>query len=306
MIKIGTDCSGIEAPIQALQQLNIQHQHVFSSDIDKFVIKSIKANYNPEIIFGDISKRDIKDVPDIDVYIAGFPCQTFSSAGNRKGFEDTTRGTVFFSCLHLIKHKRPKVFILENVKGLLTHDKGNTFKIILDCLKDLEYYNIDYKLLNTNDYGIPQSRPRVYIVGILKSERVKEFNFPEKKPMIPLLTFVDNDDNSTNKVSPSIQKIGLLNKIPTDAVFVDFSFKNNKFPMSGTLCPCLLSNHLLWCVPKGRYVNLTEKLSLQGFPKDFKQVVSKTQLDKQIGNSMSVNVLKELFIEIFKCTNILQ
>ena len=206
----------------------------------------------------------------------------------------------------MIKHKKPKVFILENVKGLLTHDKGNTFKIILDCLEDLEYYNVDYKVLNTNDFGIPQSRPRVYIIGILKSEQVQEFNFPEKKQMIPLLTFVDNDDNSTNEVPPSIQKIGLLDKIPTDAVFVDFSFKNNNFPMSGSVCPCLLSNHLLFCVPKGRYANLSEKLSLQGFPKNFKQVVSKTQLDKQIGNSMSVNVLKELFIKIFKCTNILQ
>ena len=104
---------------------------------------------------GDITKRDIKDVPDIDLYICGFPCQSFSMAGNRDGFDGKT-GNVFFGCLEVIKEKHPKIFILENVKGLLSHDKKKTFKTVLDELEKIEEYSIVWKLLNTKDYGIPQ------------------------------------------------------------------------------------------------------------------------------------------------------
>lgn len=307
--RIGTDCSGIEAPIQAIQKIGISYEHVFSSDIDKYVIKSIKENYNPKRIFGDknglypegdITKRNIRDIPDIDVYVCGFPCQAFSSAGKRKGFADK-RGIVFFSCLEVIYKKEPKFFILENVKGLLTHDKGYTFKVIIDELKSLEKYNIYWKVLNTYDYGIPQSRPRVYIVGILKKIQIEKFYWPKKKKLRKLSSFIDEKDNTVNEVPKSIKEVSLLDRIPNDAVFVDFSFKNNNFPMSGTICPCILSNHMIWCVPKHRYINIKERLSLQGFPKNFKQVVSNTQLKKQIGNSMSVNVLVEIFKICFKC-----
>ncbi len=154
-LRVGTDCSGIEAPIQALRQLYIPFKHVFSSDIDKYCIQSIKANYDPEIIFGDkdgpypegdITKRNIQDVPDIDLYVCGFPCQPFSMAGERQGFKDK-RGNVFWSCLEVIERKQPKYFILENVKGLLSHNKenkkdkyGNTFKVIWKELLELEKY----------------------------------------------------------------------------------------------------------------------------------------------------------------------
>ena len=187
ILRVGTDCSGIEAPIQALMQLNIPFNHVFCSDIDKFVIQSIKANYKPEIIFGDkdglfkdgnILNRNIDDVPDIDLYIAGFPCQPFSSAGDRRGLNDP-RGTVFYSCLKVIETKQPKYFILENVKGLMTHDKGNTWNIMCNLLKELERfgYIVKWKILNTKDYGIPQNRERIYIVGC----KDKNFEWPEKK-----------------------------------------------------------------------------------------------------------------------------
>ena len=137
-IRIGTDCSGIEAPIQALRQMKIPFRHVFSSEIDKFCIQSIKANYSPEILFGDpegpypegdIRKRDIEDVPDIDLYVCGFPCQPFSVAGKGKGIRDK-RGNIFWSCLEVIEKKQPKYFILENVKGLQQHKKGTTWKIL--------------------------------------------------------------------------------------------------------------------------------------------------------------------------------
>ena len=304
ILRVGTDCSGIEAPIQALIQMNIPFKHVFSSDIDKFCIKSIKANYEPEIIFGDkdgifpegdITKRNIEDVPDIDLYICGFPCQPFSMAGDRKGFADK-RGNVFFSCLEVIEKKQPKYFILENVKGLKSHDKGNTWKVICDSVLELERfgYTVKWNILNTKDYGIPQNRERVFIVGC----KGKEFEWPEKKEMDDLINYVDNKDNSVDIVRNDVIKSNMLNKIPKESVFVDFSFKKHNYPNSNIYSPCISADSRLWCVCKNRYANTKERLTLQGFNLNFKQVVSKTQINKQIGNSMSVNVLASIFDKI--------
>jgi DNA (cytosine-5)-methyltransferase 1 len=298
-LRIGTDCSGIEAPIQALEQLGIPFQHVFCSDIDKYVIQSIKANYNPEIIFGDITEREIKDVPDIDIYICGFPCQTFSLAGDRKGFEDK-RGNVFFKCLEVIQEKEPKIFILENVKGLLNHDKGNTFQRIMSELESLDNYEVQWELLNTKDYGIPQSRNRVFIIGFRTDIQEEPFSFPKPLELLsPLSSYVDNGDNSSSNVPPRIKKVDYMSKIPKDSLFVDFSlYGHSTFPNSDKICPCICRKSELWCVPKSRFANCREMLLLQGFPDNFKQVVSNTQLKRQIGNSMTVNVLKEIFKEL--------
>ena len=302
ILRVGTDCSGIEAPIQALMQLNIPFKHVFCSDIDKFVIQSIKANYKPDTIFGDkdglfkdgnILNRNIDNVPDIDLYIAGFPCQPFSSAGDRRGLNDP-RGTVFYSCLKVIKTKQPKYFILENVKGLMTHDKGNTWNIIWNLLRELERfgYIVKWKVLNTKDYGIPQNRERVYIVGC----KDKNFEWPEKKVMDDLKNYVDEDDNT--EFIPQYINI-YKDNIIKDSIFVDISFlKIRKYTKTDKICPCITKNTKLWCNYKTRYANTKELLSLMGFCKKFKQVVSKSQMDKQIGNSMSVNVLKCLLENI--------
>lgn len=299
MLKVGTDCSGIEAPIEALKQLKIPFRHVFSSEIDKYCIQSIKANYNPEIIFGDkngafpegdITKRNIKDVPDIDLYVCGFPCQPFSSAGERKGLDDD-RGTVFFSCLEVIKKKQPKYFILENVKGLLSHDKGNTFEIIWKNLLKLEKdgYKIKWKILNTRDYGIPQNRERLFIVGC----KNKDFVWPVKKKMKNLKDFVDWKD-----IIKYDKKT--IKNIPKNSIFIDLNFfrEHDTYPNAYRWSPCLNTQNGLWNVPIHRFANVKERLNLQGFPKTFKKVVSKTQINKQIGNSMSVNVLKEIMKQL--------
>ena len=303
ILRVGTDCSGIEAPIQALMQLNIPFKHVFCSDIDKFVIQSIKANYKPEIIFGDkdglfkdgdITKRNIDDVPDIDLYIAGFPCQPFSSAGDRRGLNDP-RGTVFYSCLKVIEKKQPKYFILENVKGLMTHDKGNTWSILWNLLKELERfgYIVKWKILNTKDYGIPQNRERVYIVGC----KDKDFEWPEKKVMDDLKNYVDEEDNKIF-ITKRKNKNRIIN-LPKDSIFIDYNFfKNNTYLNSNIWAPCLNTNTGLWCNKMNRYANIKEYFLLQDFPLTFKQVVSDSQLKKQLGNSMSVNVLKCLFEKI--------
>jgi DNA (cytosine-5)-methyltransferase 1 len=301
MIRVGTDCSGIEAPIQALKQLKIPFSHEFSSDIDKYVIQSIKANYNPKILYGDpegpfpdgdISKRNNKKLPDIDLYICGFPCQTFSTAGKRKGFKDK-RGQVFWSCIDVIKKKKPHYFILENVKGLVSHNKGKTWDVIWNEMKKLSSdYNVYWTVLNTKDYGIPQNRERVFIVG----SKNDDFEWPKKCKMKKLESYIDwrntKQDKITIKQEKIIKKVLKNNK---NSIFIDFNFSHNPFSNSdkyvstiNTMC----SN--MFCIPLNRKITFGELLSLQGFPKKFKQVVSKSQFKKQIGNSMSVNVLKKI------------
>jgi DNA (cytosine-5)-methyltransferase 1 len=299
-LRVGTDCSGIEAPIQALIQLGIPFKHVFSSDIDKYCIKSIKSNYKPKILFGDpdghfkngdITKRDIDDVPDIDLYVCGFPCQPFSQAGNRLGIKDK-RGNVFLSCLELITVKQPKYFILENVKGILSIDKenkkdkyGKTWKNIIKSLESLDGYNIHWKIMNTKDYGIPQNRERVYIIGTKKND----FNWPKPIKMKDIKKYVDKTDTTTFKRTRIIR-----DETPSDAVFIDLNFSRlNTYINSNKWAPCLNTGSGMWCVVMSRYANMKECFGLQGFT-NFKESVSFCQLRKQIGNSMSVNVLKKI------------
>lgn len=304
ILRVGTDCSGIEAPIQALIQLEIPFKHVFSSDIDKFCIQSIKANYDPEIIFGDpegpypngdITQRDIRDVPDIDFYVAGFPCQPFSFAGKREGFEHKS-GNVFWSCLKVIETKRPKYFILENVKGLLSNNKGETWKVIWSSICGLEKvgYTVAWKVLNTCDYGIPQNRERVFIIGI----REKEFNieWPIKTKMNNIEDYVDWKNNCSREPSPFCKKI--LYNLKTKPLFINNSFTKSQ-NRNTLVVPTITTRMSLWCIPLSRYSTVNELLGLQGFFQ-FRQVISKTQMTKQIGNSMSVNVLKCILKETFK------
>jgi len=296
-LRIGTDCSGIEAPIQALKKLKIKYSHEWSCEIDKHAQASIKANYNPKILYDDITKRQVSKLPDIDMYVCGFPCQTFSMAGKRQGFQDA-RGTVFFYCVKVIRKKRPNVFILENVKGLLSHDNGNTLKTVLSTLNKLKNYNIYHKVLNTRDYGIPQNRERIFIVGIKKtSMKGKVFEFPKKKKMKDVRSYIDTKDTSKDKLTQRLKEPVKKSK----GVFVDLSFINIVSNLwYQTYTPTILRHSILWCVPMKRKANVKEYLSLQGFPKSFKQVVSDRQLKMQVGNSMSVNVLVELFKCVFK------
>ena len=151
-LKVGTDCSGIEAPIQALKKMKIEYSHKFSSENDEKCIESLLANYDPETLYRDIRKRDNtkKEVEKVDLYVCGFPCQTFSMAGERKGDRDE-RGQIFWYCYDYIKNKKPKYFLLENVKGLLSINNGRTFVEIIESLVDLGIYNVYWEILNTKD-----------------------------------------------------------------------------------------------------------------------------------------------------------
>lgn len=159
---------------------NLGGKCVFTSEWDKEAQKTYRANFG-EVPFGDITREDTKKfIPnDFDVLCAGFPCQAFSIAGKRGGFDDT-RGTLFFDVAEIIKRKKPKAIFLENVKGLRNHDKGKTLETILNVLRnDLGYFVPEPQIINAKNFGVPQNRERIYIVGFRKDLKVKEFNYPK-------------------------------------------------------------------------------------------------------------------------------
>lgn len=155
---------------------------IWANDFDKYAVQTYKANYKNPIILGDLNQIKLESIPNADVIIGGFPCQPFSMMGEMKGFEDT-RGTLFFRIVEIIKNQisrgnKPKALVLENVRNLKLHDNGNTFKVIKKTLEDLGYTVYD-KILNSADYGIPQTRNRTFIVCF--SNNKTQFNYPEKK-----------------------------------------------------------------------------------------------------------------------------
>lgn len=152
VLRIATDCSGIEAPIQALKDLKINFKHIWSCEKDKYCLETIKANFNPEIIYEDIIKRNNKLLPDIDGYICGFPCQPFSNYGKKLGLKDE-RGNIMFYCINVIKKKVPKFFILENVPLFKTINNSEQYNLLIHKLNKLNKYNIYVNILNALDYG---------------------------------------------------------------------------------------------------------------------------------------------------------
>ncbi len=291
-LKVGTDFSGIEAPLFALKALGINFEHSFACEIDPFARKSLLANNNPLILYEDVTKP--RDLPLVDIYVAGFPCQSFSTAGKRLGSKDP-RGTLFFHCIEAIKQCKPKVFVLENVKGLLTVEHGAFWKLIKESLNTLVDYSIKTMVLNTSDYGIPQTRERLYIVGIMKSSMLGLLQVPSPIPCLEIESFVDREDTHIEHYPPSMLKKEEFYKGLT---FCNVDMMRAR-PRSKN-CPTLLVQTVLWNIAMHRRANTKELLALQGFLEDFKIVTCKTQLRKQIGNSMSVCVLQALFKEIFK------
>lgn len=302
-LRVGTDCSGIEAPIVALRKLKIPFTHEFSSEIDERCIATIRANFEPTIIFGDMTERKVKDIPDIDVYVCGFPCQPFSTAGKRQGERDP-RGTIFYECLRVIRYKKPMIFILENVRGLLSIDGGETFKTILHELEKLRIYNVDWKVLNTADYGIPQSRNRVFIIGIRKDVHKKPFEWPEPIACRPLEEFVDLTDTRKHSPPPHFYSSGMDKIINKRAIFINLGFTKHRHGNADRVCPCLTADKSkMYCLSKKRYMSVREFYGLQGFPIFFRVHHSKTTAVRQAGNSMSVNVIFLILKFLIECVS---
>ena len=294
-LRIGTDCSGIEAPIQALKQLNINFEHKWACEIDNFARKSLEANYEPEKMYTDMTKRKHALLPDIDMYVCGFPCTPFSLMGMQKGSEDR-RSNIMLHCVKVIQTKTPKIFILENVKNFKFIEKGVSFAHLLKLLNETGEYNIYTDILNTRDYGLPQNRERLYIVGIKKDFQKAEYTCPQKCVMTPLDDLVLDRTIYQVKTTCKItsKNLAKLNSAETNIVTPCNFF----YPLK-SVSPTLTTNCGRFYLNKyNRTILPQEALLLQGFPKDFVQVVSNTQLFKQAGNSMSVCVLKAIINKI--------
>jgi len=304
-VRIGTDCSGIEAPIQALEALKLKYKHLFSSEIDKKTQKLLFANYGkPKNFSDDITKRDHTKLPKIDLYVAGFPCQAFSHLGKRGGFDDYKgRGTIFFECYKTIIATTPSMFILENVKGLVTHDNGDTFKTILRYLNQLDY-DIYHQILNTKDYGLPQNRERIFIIGLKKSKHNK-FEFP--KPIPLKITVSDILDKRVKKTELTEHKKNILKNLQKNGyklskpwvVNLNCSGYERSSPMLN-ISPCLMhSGAIYYITSKKRNLTPSEFLKLQGFHR-FNFDGEYAKIYQAAGNSMSVSVIAFLIANMIK------
>lgn len=277
---------------QAFEKLGIEGQCIFSSDIDKFAQKSYEANFNERPV-GDITKVDEKDIPDFDLLFAGFPCQAFSICGLQKGFEDTIRGTLFFDIARILKEKQPNAFVLENVKNLVSHDGGKTFKTIIRVLRDELGYFVDYKVLNALDFGLPQKRERIIIIGSKKPFSMDwKFDIKDKKTLGDILE--ENVDKKYYASEGIVEKRKAMHTTKTvPAIWHENKSGNiSSYPYSCALRAGASYNYLL--VNGERRLTPREMLRLQGFPDEFKIVVSDTQTRKQAGNAIPVSMVAKV------------
>lgn len=266
---------------------------VFSSEFDEAACKTYEANFG-EHPSGDITKIDAKDIPDFDILVGGFPCQAFSIIGKQEGFDNETCGTLFFDIERILKEKMPKAFMLENVRNLTAHDNGKTFRIIRTHLEALGY-SVYAKVLNALDYGVPQKRERIIIVGFKDNVL---FNFPDPIPASQRKTLEDILETNVDKkyyVRDNIRESRLLRLKDPNYPKPYISHEN----MAGSITPhpyssCLRAgasaNYIL--INDERRPTEREMLRLQGFPDDFKIVVPYGQIRHQCGNSVAVPVIK--------------
>ena len=272
---------------RSFEKLGIEGECVFSSDIDEYARESYNANFG-EYPSGDITKIDEKDIPNHDLLLGGFPCQPFSIIGLGKGFNDT-RGTLFFDIARILKEKKPKAFVLENVKRLVGHNGGKTFATIMNVLKDLGYY-VDYKVLNALDCGLPQKRERVVIVGSTKPFNMK---WPEKiADGKTLKDILETDVPKKYFASDTIiNKRKAMHKSDYElSVWHENKAGNiSSYPYSCALRAGASYNYLL--VNGERRFTPRELLRLQGFPDSFKIVVNDSQIRKQTGNAVPVDLI---------------
>jgi DNA (cytosine-5)-methyltransferase 1 len=317
MIRLATVFSGIGAIEHALKRQEVPHEMVYACDIDKFVKKSYFANYpiREDQWHDDVTKIDgSKYTGKVDLFVGGSPCQSFSTMGKLGGFEDT-RGTLFFEYARLVKEMQPKVFIYENVKGLFTHDKGKTWEVVRNTFEELGY-DFTYTLMNSKDYGIPQSRPRLFVVGFRKDllGSIERFEFPEKEE----LKYIGHDfledsgmtqaaiDRGFTQIDRVEDKYTFSDKMQswvmtsgTKGFHVDPALDR---PILKTILATCYKMHRsgidnYWTRPDNgliRKMTPREHLRLMGYSDWFNIDVSNTQLMKQAGNSIVVDVIEKI------------
>ena len=268
---------------------------VFSSEWDKFSAKTYEANYG-EAPYGDITQINEKDIPKHDVLLAGFPCQPFSNIGKRQGFGHETQGTLFFDVLRILRYHMPKMFLLENVPGLLPIQKGETFRVILENLEDLGY-TVFYDVLDAQNFGLPQVRKRVVIVGFHPDLNISSFAFPQgsNEVRVPVSSILEKKPKGYD-ISEHLQQYYLFKKDDGKPQVID----NTSDIQVKTL---VASYHKIQrltgtFIKEGdtglRLFSELECKRLMGFPDDFLIPVSRTQMYRQMGNSVAVPMIKEV------------
>jgi DNA (cytosine-5)-methyltransferase 1 len=269
---------------------------VFASEIDEEAKRAYQTNYNI-VPHGDITQIDSSEIPDHDILFAGFPCQPFSIIGKKLGFDDI-RGTLFFEIARILKQKKPKMFVLENVKQLKSHNRGKTLKTILETLDGLGY-KVYSDVLNALNFGLPQKRERIIIVGFL--DKSINFSFPKLKHQGKLENILEEENVVDNKYFAS-EKIIAKRKAKHKSKYYPSIWHENKggnvssYPYSCALRAGASYNYLL--VNGVRRLTPREMLRLQGFPDTFKIVCNDSQTRKQAGNAVPVNIIKAVLREV--------
>lgn len=299
---------------------------VFISEWDKKAQETYKANFNDKIeIAGDITEIDEKEIPEFDICLAGFPCQAFSMAGQRKGFDDNykgmCRGTLFLDVARICEYHKPKVIFCENVKGLVIHDRGRTFKVICKTFEELGY-KVFHKVLNSKNFGVPQNRERIYIVAFREDIAPEEFIFPEITDDTKRIRDIIEENPVPAKYYLSDVYLETLrrHRARHEAKGNGFGYEIREWNgIAGTIVcggmgrerNLLIDNRQTNLVPtthiKGeinkegvRKMTPREWARLQGFPDTYKLPLTDGHLYKQFGNSVTVNVIEAIANEIKK------
>lgn len=275
---------------------------VFSSEWDKYARQTYEANFN-EIPHGDIKEIATNLIPNFDILCAGFPCQPFSSIGKREGFEHPTQGTLFYEILRILEAKHPISFLLENVPGLINHDSGKTFQIILESLNDLNY-DVFYQVLDAANYGIPQHRKRIYFIGFNRryTSNLVNFSFPQKyTTRVDIGQFIESHPEGYC-ISQHLQKAYLFKKDDGKPQVVDKSSKGCVKTLVSTYHKIQrLTGTFVKDGNTGiRLLSHNECKAIMGFPQDFIIPVSRTQMYRQLGNSVAIPVVEIIAKEMMK------
>ena len=289
---------GIRMPFQ-----NLGGECVFSSEIDKFATQTYEANYGDKPS-GDITKIEANTIPDFDILLAGFPCQAFSIAGKREGFNDT-RGTMFFEVERILKEKQPKCFLLENVKGLVNHNQGETFRTMIDVLENKLGYKVFTKIMNAKNFGLPQNRERIMIVGF-KNKDI-EFTFPEE-PNTPTKVGDILEDNPhekytiSDKIWASHQRRKEKNREKGNGFGYSLFNKDSEYTSTISARYYKDGSEILIEQENKNPRKLTprEAARLQGYPDSFKIEVSDVQAYKQFGNSVPVKMINAVATKMYE------
>ena len=292
-------------------ELTKKFEVVYANEFDEYPVKTYELNSKIKVDCRDIHDVKTEEIPDFDVMLAGFPCQAFSVAGYRKGFDDEKgRGTLFFELIRIIKVKKPAIVFLENVKNLVSHDNGNTFTVILEALHS-EGYHVKHRVLNAMEYGnTPQNRERIYIVGFKDEDQYRNFEFPDpiplKKKLTDIIDFETKIDDryyyTKGKYKGDIYE-QLVAAMDDENAIYQWRRKYVRKNKSGVV-PTLTANqgeggHNV-CLIKTkngiRKMTPHECFNTQGFPKTFKlpQNMSDARLYKQAGNSVCVSVIERI------------